>query len=57
MTQELMKSANIINSAELQELLGPPPVLSSESMNAESEGLRTGFRRKPDSIPMIADSR
>jgi transposase len=24
---------------------------------AESEGLRTGFRRKPDSIPMIADSR
>ena len=57
MTQELMKSANIINSAELQDLLGPPPVLSSESMNAESEGLRTGFRRKPDSIPMIADSR
>jgi hypothetical protein len=25
--------------------------------NAESEGLRTGFRRKPDSVPMIADSR
>jgi hypothetical protein len=24
---------------------------------AESEGFRTGFRRKPDSIPMIADSR
>jgi hypothetical protein len=24
---------------------------------AESDGLRTGFRRKPDSIPMIADSR
>jgi hypothetical protein len=24
---------------------------------AESEALRTGFRRKPDSIPMIADSR
>jgi hypothetical protein len=24
---------------------------------AESEGLRTGFRRKPDSVPMIADSR
>ena len=23
---------------------------------AESDGLRTGFRRKPDSIPMIADS-
>ena len=25
--------------------------------NADSEGLRTGFRRKPDSVPMIADSR
>jgi hypothetical protein len=25
--------------------------------NAESDALRTGFRRKPDSIPMIADSR
>ena len=25
--------------------------------HAESEALRTGFRRKPDSIPMIADSR
>jgi len=25
--------------------------------NAESAALRTGFRRKPDSIPMIADSR
>jgi hypothetical protein len=24
---------------------------------AESEALRTGFRRKPDSVPMIADSR
>jgi hypothetical protein len=24
---------------------------------AESDALRTGFRRKPDSIPMIADSR
>ena len=24
---------------------------------ADSEGLRTGFRRKPDSVPMIADSR
>jgi hypothetical protein len=24
---------------------------------AESEPLRTGFRRKPDSVPMIADSR
>jgi hypothetical protein len=24
---------------------------------AESEALRTGFRRKADSIPMIADSR
>jgi hypothetical protein len=24
--------------------------------NAESEALRTGFRRKPDSVPMIADS-
>src|ERR1700675_383300 len=23
---------------------------------AESEALRTGFRRKPDSVPMIADS-
>jgi RNA-directed DNA polymerase len=26
-------------------------------VDAESEALRTGFRRKPDSIPMIADSR
>jgi hypothetical protein len=25
--------------------------------DAESEALRTGFRRKPDSVPMIADSR
>jgi hypothetical protein len=25
--------------------------------NAESDALRTGFRRKPDSVPMIADSR
>src|SRR5258706_15243877 len=24
---------------------------------ADSEALRTGFRRKPDSVPMIADSR
>jgi hypothetical protein len=24
---------------------------------AESEALRTGFRRKPDIVPMIADSR
>jgi len=24
---------------------------------ADSDGLRTGFRRKPDSNPMIADSR
>jgi len=24
---------------------------------ADSGGLRTGFRRKPDSVPMIADSR
>jgi len=24
--------------------------------DADSEGLRTGFRRKPDSVPMIADS-
>jgi hypothetical protein len=29
---------------------------TSAEANAESEGLRTGFRRKPDSIPMIADS-
>jgi transposase InsO family protein len=28
-----------------------------ESFNAESDALRTGFRRKGDSIPMIADSR
>ena len=26
-------------------------------LHADSEGLRTGFRRKPDSVPMIADSR
>jgi hypothetical protein len=37
MTQELMNRANIINSAELQELLGPPPVLSSENMKAYDE--------------------
>jgi hypothetical protein len=29
----------------------------SLSLIADSEGLRTGFRRKPDSVPMIADSR
>ena len=32
-------------------------ILMGEGYNAESEALRTGFRRKPDSIPMIADSR
>jgi len=26
-------------------------------VRAESDGSRTGFRRKPDSVPMIADSR
>ena len=52
MTQELMKSANIINSAELQELLGPPPVLSSESMNAESEGLRTADEGGLNGVPV-----
>ncbi len=26
-------------------------------LRAESDGSRTGFRRKPDSVPMIADSR
>jgi hypothetical protein len=34
--------------------------MTDETMSprgAESEALRTGFRRKPDSIPMIADSR
>jgi transposase len=30
--------------------------VSRETVRAESDGLRTGFRRKPDSIPMIADS-
>jgi hypothetical protein len=29
---------------------------AEEEHDAESDGLRTGFRRKPDSIPMIADS-
>ena len=28
----------------------------SDLYNADSEALRTGFRRKPDSVPMIADS-
>jgi hypothetical protein len=37
MTQELQNKANIINSAELKELLGPPPVLSSEDMKAYDE--------------------
>jgi hypothetical protein len=37
MTQELMNRANIINSTELQELLGPPPVLSSENIKAYDE--------------------
>jgi hypothetical protein len=27
-----------------------------EELSAETDGLRTGFRRKPDRIPMIADS-
>jgi hypothetical protein len=39
MTQELMTRANIINSAELRELLGPPPVLSSENVKAYDEML------------------
>jgi hypothetical protein len=30
--------------------------LGTPSLVADSEALRTGFRRKPDSIPMIADS-
>ena len=30
---------------------------SKAAETAESEALRTGFRRKPDNIPMIADSR
>ena len=36
-----------------------PPMVSvvPAANDAESETLRTGFRRKPDSIPMIADSR
>jgi hypothetical protein len=36
-TQELQSKANIINSAELKELLGPPPVLSSEDGKAYDE--------------------
>jgi len=34
-----------------------PNLVGLAQPDAESEGLRTGFRRKPDSIPMIADSR
>jgi len=30
---------------------------TTDDEHAESEGLRTGLRRKPDSIPMIADNR
>jgi hypothetical protein len=37
MTQELVNRANIINSAELKELLGPPAVLSSEDVKAYDE--------------------
>ena len=37
MTQELQSKANIINSAELKELLGPPPILSSEDGKAYDE--------------------
>src|SRR6266851_6973734 len=34
------------------------PLLSEPwILDADSEALRTGFRRKPDSVPMIADSR
>ena len=32
-------------------------LLSMRLQRADSDGLRTGFRRKPDSVPMIADSR
>jgi len=31
--------------------------VKDEFWSAESDALRTGFRRKPDSVPMIADSR
>jgi uncharacterized protein YicC (UPF0701 family) len=37
MTQEIQNKANIVNSAELKELLGPPPVLSSENAKAYDE--------------------
>jgi hypothetical protein len=39
MTQELQNKANILNSAELKELLGPSPVLSSENAKAYDEML------------------
>ncbi len=28
-----------------------------DEISADSDASRTGFRRKPDSVPMIADSR
>jgi hypothetical protein len=37
MTQASKNRANILNSAELKELLGPPPVLSSENPKAYDE--------------------
>ncbi len=37
MTQASKNRANILNSAELKELLGPPPVLSSEKAKAYDE--------------------
>jgi hypothetical protein len=37
MTKELLNRAKPIDSAELRELLGPPPVLSSENMKAYDE--------------------
>jgi hypothetical protein len=49
----LMKFDRILAKAEA--LLAELPLRTS--LDAESEALRTGFRRKPDSIPMIADSR
>jgi hypothetical protein len=63
--KQLVKGLHLIEQRSAGKWTDTPPMPSvskgapatGETLRAESEGLRTGFRRKPDSIPMIADSR
>jgi len=56
-TRQAVESRARALLAQLQELEDESGVKAADAEGAESDARRTGFRRKADSNPMIADSR